>query len=969
MTSITQKIPRYILGMSDQPDELKVPGQVRDATNVLPDVTLGLLKRPGCKHIAELTETATGEWFHIHKNNPFTGSEKYLGQIQRDGVVKIWDLNTGKAQTVTYSDEALDPDNLGRFATGYSASQFTTRDTKTSEDYFLHNKDNQLQVLTVNDYTFVTNRETMPSMSEEVVSTRPYEAFVEIRAVSQNQPYLLGFSTINSDDDDKVVEFTTATGLTVSFDGWDGYLHTDQEDICARSGTNVETNQSFGSGSGMSWYSQVSCTSIPARDPIPGAPNVASQYSVTVTLTNGGTGFQVGDTVVKGYGFPGNNYRFRVSSVGKSTIRASLGTATYTASSQDANAIITNLVTEINEIAGLTAEAIGNGIYITSTEPFTVETPDPTLMSIVSATDDGTFTTVEEGATVEKTNVISGVNNVAQLPYQCKHGYIVKVRNSFELEDDYYLKFQGNFEQDGDGTWEECAKPGIQNLLNPQTMPHAILRLSTVTYDDDGDPIVTFWVGPMQWAPREAGDEITNPRPSFAPRPGAAFGRPIQNILFFRDRLVFLSDEYITMSRTGEYFKLFAKSALTVAADDPIDVAVSSTVPALLHDGIVIGPGLLVVSPNQQFLLRTENDLLSPLTVKVTNIASYNLNENTKPISLGTTVGFFSDTGKYSRFYEMADITINGDPEVVEQSKSAGTLLPADLEIIADSQENDLVFASEPGSNEVWCYKYFNTGEKRVLSSWFKWEMIGTVLYHAVIFDSYYAVLLKDSKVQLVRLDIRPLYDATTITEEDFRIHLDYYKGVDNADMTYTSASKETTFTLTIPDYTADHPLVVYSLGDNPGRIATGTVSGTTVTLKGDWTDADLVMGYNFTMSIKFPKLYVTSKDRLSNTITSDTRGSLIIQRVKLDLGDSGHYQATLKSLGREDRVITYETAIEDTYNADDVAILPSIVRTIPVYDRNTNVRIELESTHPSPTTLYSLEWEGDYTPMYYQFV
>ena len=44
MAGITQSIPNYILGMSEQPDELKNPGQVKDIKNGIPDVTLGLTK-------------------------------------------------------------------------------------------------------------------------------------------------------------------------------------------------------------------------------------------------------------------------------------------------------------------------------------------------------------------------------------------------------------------------------------------------------------------------------------------------------------------------------------------------------------------------------------------------------------------------------------------------------------------------------------------------------------------------------------------------------------------------------------------------------------------------------------------------------------------------------------------------------------------------------------------------------------
>ena len=42
MSSITQTIPSYNNGISQQHDSLKLPGQVSVAQNVLPDITEGL---------------------------------------------------------------------------------------------------------------------------------------------------------------------------------------------------------------------------------------------------------------------------------------------------------------------------------------------------------------------------------------------------------------------------------------------------------------------------------------------------------------------------------------------------------------------------------------------------------------------------------------------------------------------------------------------------------------------------------------------------------------------------------------------------------------------------------------------------------------------------------------------------------------------------------------------------------------
>ena len=42
MTAVSQSYPNYLGGLNEQPDEVKKPGQVVEALNVIPDVTEGL---------------------------------------------------------------------------------------------------------------------------------------------------------------------------------------------------------------------------------------------------------------------------------------------------------------------------------------------------------------------------------------------------------------------------------------------------------------------------------------------------------------------------------------------------------------------------------------------------------------------------------------------------------------------------------------------------------------------------------------------------------------------------------------------------------------------------------------------------------------------------------------------------------------------------------------------------------------
>ena len=136
MATVTHNIPTLTGGISQQPDELKLAGQVNVAKNVLPDVTHGLLKRPGSELVKTLSNgsktiySAASKWFHYYRSD----SEQYIGQIKLStGDIRIWNCQTGAECDVTFASDDV-------------------------KSYLIADQDEKLQTLTVNDYTFVTNR-------------------------------------------------------------------------------------------------------------------------------------------------------------------------------------------------------------------------------------------------------------------------------------------------------------------------------------------------------------------------------------------------------------------------------------------------------------------------------------------------------------------------------------------------------------------------------------------------------------------------------------------------------------------------------------------------------------------------------------------------------------------------------------------------------------------------------------------
>ena len=81
--------------------------------------------------------------------------------------------------------------------------------------------------------------------------------------------------------------------------------------------------------------------------------------------------------------------------------------------------------------------------------------------------------------------------------------------------------------------WEECAKPGISKGVDSSTMPHVL------AINDAGQ---TFSLIQADNVDRAAGDDVTNPMPSFV-------GAYINDVFFYLNRVGYLSKDNIFLSQ------------------------------------------------------------------------------------------------------------------------------------------------------------------------------------------------------------------------------------------------------------------------------------------------------------------------------------------------------------------------------------------------------------------------------------
>jgi len=169
---ISTSIPNLLNGVSQQPDTIKLPNQAEIQENGLSDVVYGLGKRPPTSHIAKLNSD-TFEDSKIHFINR-DSVERYTVLVN-NGSIKVYDL-TGVQKTVVAP----------------SLTYLTT--TNPQQD---------INLVTVADFTFIVNKSITVAKSGTTTAARPDEALFFVKNGQYSTTYKIDINGTN------VASFTT----------------------------------------------------------------------------------------------------------------------------------------------------------------------------------------------------------------------------------------------------------------------------------------------------------------------------------------------------------------------------------------------------------------------------------------------------------------------------------------------------------------------------------------------------------------------------------------------------------------------------------------------------------------------------------------------------------------------------------------------------------------------------------------
>lgn len=620
-------------------------------------------------------------------------------------------------------------------------------------------------------------------------------------------------------------------------------------------------------------------------------------------------------------------------------------------------------------LTGYTLTQSGSVIWINGSNPITIKATDAKANSTLTA-------------------LLNEVQAFVELPTIAPQGYQIEILgdagNNF---DNYYVEFEPRSGTFGEGAWVETVSPGVEYKLDPTTMPHVLIRKA------DGN----FWFGPVNgqvvsgipggvpsWGERVSGDYETSPDPSFV-------GYAINDIFIYKNRLGFLADENVVLSRVRQFFDFFPETVTTVLDTDPIDVVASNNRVSVLRYAVPYQDELILFSSQIQFRFNSAETILTPATAQITVLTQFDVDVNVRPMQAGGGIFFMQSNGQWSQMREFA-------------VRGAGTALTADAAdltgyvssyipdecfslTINDTGNSAFIISGKQSATtnldyrkRIYTYKWFlrNTGSgpERVQNSWSFWEFgADEILQVICIRESLYCLMRYGTKVYLEAMSV--LDRADEVVFAPYPLLLDRLIGTTTATPTalrmskgvYDKQDNQTTFTL---PYAATNQVQVWSAynmsqSGKPGPVYLGsTSSGTTITTRGDWSAEDVWAGEKYEFRYRFSRFKLMQEIGGGKAPRSVVRTQ--VRQAKLGYHESGFFQVKTLPEHRKEGLYVFDgtiIAVRGSSIGNPPAMADSSPRfyegvfNVPIMGRGDRVLVELLNDTPHPSKFSTVEWIG----------
>jgi hypothetical protein len=235
-------------------------------------------------------------------------------------------------------------------------------------------------------------------------------------------------------------------------------------------------------------------------------------------------------------------------------------------------------------------------------------------------------------------------------------------------------------------------------------------------------PANVFVLQPVNWSPREVGDDTTNPFPSLT----YDF---ITEVGFTSGRLVLLSGENVVCSGSNDIFNLFRTTVTQLLDGDRIDISANSGTVSDWHSLVHWAEGAWLFAGNVQAQLPTDPALANS-SVSIQSLTIYQSQPTMRPLGMDRRVFFtrlrspnsavpVTEVMRYMRArFPLAGFFAEGI------TKHIPTYLAGiPLQLVGDPQLEMVVLLTSAVPNQVYPYIFhYNAAQDLEMESWSTWQ-------------------------------------------------------------------------------------------------------------------------------------------------------------------------------------------------------------------------------------------------------
>lgn len=437
------------------------------------------------------------------------------------------------------------------------------------------------------------------------------------------------------------------------------------------------------------------------------------------------------------------------------------------------------------------------------------------------------------------------------------------------------------------------------------------------------------------------GDSVSVPLPAF-------FGKQIDYLGVFQDRLLVGNGATIFASRPGDYFNWFRSSVLTIEDNDPVEMFALGSEDDTIYWDTSFDRNHVLFGRKFQYIIPGRT-LMSPKNPSIQVMSANEDAVEARPENSGNFVFYAKDTAKKGSLHQIQMGATSDSSESYECSQQLDKYMRGKpCQILCNTAPFVVLTRSRKYPNGLYIYSYLDsmTGSERLFDSWSRWEwdeMLGPSCGMAKWKGDIIVFTMRNTNNGLWLVADRFTFD-TEIADVPY---LDSWRPYNVAQQfpTWWHSSDNDKFSMA---YRNSHD---YFLLGSKWNTASENMP---------WWKNDV---FHLTVGVNFDAYFVPTSPYLrDNNDKAIINGRLTLSNLSIAIDETGGFEANLVTDDRATNMMTFDGRLltRKQNMVGRAPIVTSVIK-VPVFKEIREFKMVLSASSWLPFTVTGMEWMGQW--------